>query len=56
MRGVQKQNSAAITSAMLGAFRERQETREEFMKLLKLPSAASLRQASSVGLTCVGED
>lgn len=35
MRGVQKQNSCVVTSAMLGAFRSRQETREEFMNLIK---------------------
>jgi GTP cyclohydrolase I len=35
MRGVEKQNSKAVTSAMLGAFRERPETRAEFMELLK---------------------
>jgi len=35
MRGVEKQNSKAITSAMLGAFRERPETRAEFMELIK---------------------
>jgi GTP cyclohydrolase I len=35
MRGVQKQNSCVVTSAMLGAFRNRQETREEFMKLIR---------------------
>ncbi|PYM98451.1 MAG: GTP cyclohydrolase I FolE [Candidatus Rokuibacteriota bacterium] len=35
MRGVEKQNSRAITSAMLGAFRERPETRAEFMELIK---------------------
>ena len=31
MRGVEKQNSKAVTSAMLGAFRDRPETRAEFM-------------------------
>jgi GTP cyclohydrolase I len=36
MRGVQKQNSVAITSCMLGAFREQQQTREEFLALIKL--------------------
>jgi GTP cyclohydrolase IA len=36
MRGVQKQNSVAITSCMLGAFREQQQTREEFLSLIKL--------------------
>jgi len=35
MRGVEKQNSKAITSAMLGAFRENPETRAEFMDLIK---------------------
>jgi GTP cyclohydrolase I len=35
MRGVEKQNSKAVTSAMLGAFRENPETRAEFMELIK---------------------
>jgi GTP cyclohydrolase I len=35
MRGVEKQNSKAITSAMLGSFRNRPETRAEFMELIK---------------------
>jgi GTP cyclohydrolase I len=35
MRGVEKQNSKAVTSAMLGGFRERPETRAEFMELIK---------------------
>ena len=35
MRGVEKQNSKAVTSAMLGAFRDRPETRAEFMALIK---------------------
>jgi GTP cyclohydrolase I len=35
MRGVEKQNSKAVTSAMLGAFRDRAETRAEFMELIK---------------------
>src|SRR5258705_7298349 len=35
IRGVEKQNSKAITSAMLGAFRDRPETRAEFMELIK---------------------
>jgi len=34
MRGVEKQNSIVVTSAMLGAFRERQTTRDEFMTLI----------------------
>lgn len=35
MRGVQKQNSSMTTSAMLGAFRDQQETRNEFLSLIK---------------------
>jgi GTP cyclohydrolase I len=35
MRGVEKQNSKAVTSAMLGAFRENAGTRAEFMELIK---------------------
>ena len=35
VRGVEKQNSKAITSAMLGSFRDRPETRSEFMDLIK---------------------
>ncbi|HXE90564.1 MAG TPA: GTP cyclohydrolase I FolE [Terriglobales bacterium] len=35
MRGVEKQHSAAVTSSMLGAFREEQETREEFLSLIR---------------------
>ena len=36
MRGVEKQNSYTITSAMLGAFQTQQRTRMEFLELLKL--------------------
>lgn len=34
-RGVQKQNSVMVTSAMLGSFRDEQATRNEFMHLIK---------------------
>jgi GTP cyclohydrolase I len=34
MRGVEKQNSVVVTSAMLGVFRTHQETRQEFMTLV----------------------
>jgi len=34
MRGVEKQHSQTVTSAMLGAFREQQQTREEFLSLV----------------------
>ncbi|MBT3182171.1 MAG: GTP cyclohydrolase I FolE [Deltaproteobacteria bacterium] len=35
MRGVQKRGTSVITSAMLGAFRKRPETRSEFMNLIR---------------------
>lgn len=35
MRGVQKRGTSIVTSAMLGAFRKRPETRAEFMQLIK---------------------
>ncbi|MFY9583267.1 MAG: GTP cyclohydrolase I FolE [Candidatus Acidiferrales bacterium] len=35
MRGVEKQNSQAVTSAMLGAFRENKQTRDEFLALIR---------------------
>ena len=57
MRGVEKQNSFAVTSAMLGVFRDSARTRMEFLELIKLRSAASgLREGVSPGLACVGED
>jgi GTP cyclohydrolase I len=34
MRGVEKQHSGAVTSAMLGAFRTHKETRDEFLSLI----------------------
>jgi GTP cyclohydrolase I len=35
MRGVEKQNSLAVTSAMLGAFRDNKQTRDEFLALVE---------------------
>ena len=55
MRGVQKQNSFAVTSAMVGAFRDHGRTRMEFLELIKLRgSVPALRE--SAGLACIGED
>jgi GTP cyclohydrolase I len=34
MRGVEKQNSVAVTSSMLGAFKNNQNTRNEFLNLI----------------------
>ena len=40
MRGVEKQHSGAITSAMLGAFRDNRETRNELLSLVGQRSTA----------------
>ncbi len=57
MRGVEKQNSFAVTSAMLGAFRTNARTRMEFLELIKLRSAIpGLRDASAASVACVGDD
>lgn len=42
MRGVEKQNSLAMTSSMLGAFRDEQQTRLEFLELLRNPRASRI--------------
>ena len=39
MRGVEKQHSQAVTSAMLGSFRDSKQTRDEFLALIR-PSKA----------------
>ena len=56
MRGVEKQNSVAVTSAMLGVFREDARTRMEFLELIKRPEMASRAfQAAVPGMACVTE-
>jgi len=55
MRGVEKQNSVAVTSAMNGAFRNNARTRLEFLELVKIRGTAVMRDASAT-LACVGED
>ncbi len=42
MRGVEKQQSSTVTSAMLGAFRTQPQTREEFLSLMHKSSAHSI--------------
>lgn len=37
MRGVEKQNSCMVTSAVLGSFHESEATRNEFLQLLQRP-------------------
>ena len=52
MRGVQKQNSVAITSAMLGVFRDDARTRSEFLELIKKPGLADRSTDVPAGLAC----
>ena len=52
MRGVQKQNSFAMTSAMLGAFRDNSRTRMEFLELIKRRGDL-MQDASVAGMACV---
>ena len=57
MRGVEKQNSFAVTSAMLGAFRNNSRTRMEFLELIKLRTVVpALRDIAAPGFACVGDD
>jgi GTP cyclohydrolase I len=56
MRGVQKQNSFAITSAMLGVFHDNARTRMEFLELLKVPGLTQVSTVPAVaGLACVND-
>lgn len=56
MRGVQKQNSVAVTSAMLGGFRQDARTRMEFLELIKRPELVDRSTAPAVtGLACVSD-
>ena len=54
MRGVEKQNSFAVTSAMLGAFRDQQGTRMEFLELIKRRDAFPAHVPGQ-GVVCVNE-
>lgn len=54
MRGVEKQNSFAVTSAMLGVFREDARTRAEFLELIKHRSTvATSREMVGPGYSCL---
>jgi GTP cyclohydrolase I len=58
MRGVEKQNSYTITSAMLGAFSDNARTRMEFLELLKHRAAVpggSLTMAAPASIACIEE-
>ena len=52
MRGVQKQNSFAVTSAMHGIFRDKARTRMEFLELIRLRSGLPGTSSTS-DLACV---
>jgi GTP cyclohydrolase IA len=55
MRGVEKQNSFAVTSAMLGAFRDNARTRNEFLALIKHRQAPPSTANALADLSCVSE-
>ena len=55
MRGVEKQNSFAMTSAMLGVFRDNERTRMEFLELIKRRTDVPIGAPAEAGLTCVGD-
>jgi GTP cyclohydrolase IA len=55
MRGVEKQNSLAITSAMLGAFRNNARTRSEFLELIRRPALNPTPVELMAGAGCVAE-
>jgi GTP cyclohydrolase I len=54
MRGVEKQNSYAVTSAMLGGFRDNARTRMEFLELIR-HRGTTASWASGPALTCINE-
>ena len=55
MRGVEKQNSCAVTSAMLGSFRDNARTRMEFLELIRARTGATVSTQVGAGLACVDD-
>ncbi len=65
MRGVEKQNSFAVTSAMHGIFRDNARTRMEFLELIRRPGISAIAGGAvgafdsairQAGVTACGED
>lgn len=56
MRGVEKQNSTAVTSAMLGVFREDARTRSEFLALIRQHEASIVSPYVGEQASCVVEE
>jgi GTP cyclohydrolase I len=56
MRGVEKQNAFAITSAMLGVFGDDARTRSEFLELIKRPELMSRTAVPAYGdMACIAD-
>jgi GTP cyclohydrolase I len=57
MRGVEKQNSVTVTSAMLGVFHSDARTRHEFLELIRYPPNAGIAREPSFanGVACETE-
>jgi GTP cyclohydrolase I len=55
MRGVEKQNSCAVTSAMLGVFRENARTRMEFLELIRRRGYPQSNTSCETSLASVNE-
>ena len=56
MRGVEKQNSIAVTSAMLGVFHQDARTRMEFLELIRRPGIVDRSLTASLGgVPCITE-
>ena len=59
MRGVEKQNSFAVTSAMHGIFRSNSRTRMEFLELIRrraVAPASTAADTAAAAMISVGED
>jgi GTP cyclohydrolase I len=49
MRGVEKQNSVTVTSAMVGVFRDDARTRHEFLELIRRAGSGPVRESVPLG-------